>query len=141
MIIVSSRVSPSRGVLAWSVASDPPWPVFMAWSMSSASAPRTSPMMIRSGRIRRAFRTPPLPTEPLPSMFGGRVSSRTTWSCWSCSSAASSIVTTRSSPGMKLDSVFSSVVLPQPVPPLMRMLSRALMQASISIAISGVNAL
>ena len=42
---------------------------------------------------------------------------------------------------MKLDSVFSSVVLPQPVPPEMRTFSRALMHASMSIAISGVNAL
>ena len=78
---------------------------------------------------------------PLPSMFGGRVSSRTTWSCCSCNSAASSIVTMRSSCGMKLDSVFSSVVLPEPVPPVMMMLRRALMHASSSIAISGVNAL
>ncbi len=74
-------------------------------------------------------------------MFDGRVSRRTTWSCWSCSSAASSIVTTRSSDGMKLESVLRSVVLPQPVPPLMMMFRRALMAASISIAISGVNAL
>ena len=41
MIIVSSRVRASRGVLACRVVSDPPWPVFMAWSMSSVSAPRT----------------------------------------------------------------------------------------------------
>jgi hypothetical protein len=39
---------------------------------------------------------------------------------------------------MKLESVFSKVVLPHPVPPLMRTLSRALIQASINIAISGV---
>ena len=43
------------------------------------------------------------------------------------------MVTTRSSCGMKLDSVFKSVVLPQPVPPLMTMFSRALMQASMSM--------
>ena len=43
--------------------------------------------------------------------------------------------------GMELDSVFNSVVLPQPVPPLMTMFNRALMAASMSIAISGVNAL
>ncbi len=35
----------------------------------------------------------------------------------------------RSSFGMKLDSVLSSVVLPEPVPPEMMMLSRALMRA------------
>jgi hypothetical protein len=52
-------------------------------------------------------------------------------------SAASSIVMMRSSLGMKLDSVFSSVVLPQPVPPQMMMLSRALIAPSSSITISG----
>ena len=57
MIIVSSRARASRGVLACSVVIEPAWPVFMAWSMSSASAPRHSPMMMRSGRIRRALRT------------------------------------------------------------------------------------
>ena len=31
------------------MVSDPSWPVFIAWSMSSDSAPRTSPTMIRSG--------------------------------------------------------------------------------------------
>ena len=36
---------------------EPSWPVFMAWSMSSASPPRHSPTMMRSGRMRRALRT------------------------------------------------------------------------------------
>ena len=44
----------SRGVLAWTVVSEPSWPVFMACSMSSASPPRHSPTMMRSGRMRRA---------------------------------------------------------------------------------------
>ena len=57
MIIVSRRAMASRGVLACSVVIEPSWPVFMACSMSSVSAPRHSPMMMRSGRIRRAFRT------------------------------------------------------------------------------------
>ena len=35
----------------------PLWPVFMACSMSNASFPRHSPMMIRSGRMRNAFRS------------------------------------------------------------------------------------
>ena len=35
--IVSSRASASRGVLACSVVSEPSWPVFIAWSMSSVS--------------------------------------------------------------------------------------------------------
>ena len=34
---VSRRASVSRGLLAWTVVSEPSWPVFMAWSMSSAS--------------------------------------------------------------------------------------------------------
>src|SRR5262249_51919288 len=42
-IIVSMRLSASRGVLAWTVVSEPSWPVFIACSMSSASSPRTSP--------------------------------------------------------------------------------------------------
>ena len=54
-IIVSMRDSASRGVLAWTVVSDPSWPVFIACSMSSASSPRTSPTTMRSGRIRRAL--------------------------------------------------------------------------------------
>ena len=36
-------------MLAWIVVIEPSWPVFIAWSMSNASAPRTSPTMIRSG--------------------------------------------------------------------------------------------
>ncbi len=51
--IASMRESASRGVLAWTVVIEPSWPVFMAWSMSSTSAPRTSPTTIRSGRMRR----------------------------------------------------------------------------------------
>src|SRR5881392_1717109 len=65
--------------------------------MSSVSGPRTSPTMIRSGRMRSAFFTSSrMRTSPWPSMFGGRDSSVITWSCWSWSSAASSIVTMRS---------------------------------------------
>ena len=51
-------------------------------------------------------------TSPAPSMLRGRVSIRTTWGCCSRSSAASSIVATRSSAGMNPESAFSSVVLP-----------------------------
>ena len=53
--IVSRRYSASRGLLAWIVVKLPSWPVFIACSMSSASSPRTSPTMMRSGRIRRAL--------------------------------------------------------------------------------------
>src|SRR5574341_1405696 len=55
--ITSRRLMASRGLLAWMVVSDPSWPVFIAWSMSSASAPRTSPTMMRSGRMRRLLIT------------------------------------------------------------------------------------
>ena len=142
LIIVSRRLRASRGVLAWTVVIEPSWPVFIAWIMSRVSAPRHSPMMIRSGRIRSAFLTRSVAvTAPRPSMFAGRVSSRTTWSCWSWSSAASSIVMTRWSGWMKLESVFSRVVLPEPVPPEMMTLSRAFIAPSIRASISGVNAL
>ena len=104
----------SRGELACSVESDPSWPVFMAWSMSSASAPRTSPTTMRSGRMRSALRRRSRSsTSPLPSMLAGRLSSRITWRCWSRSSAASSMVTMRSSAGIIDDSTLSSVVLPR----------------------------
>ena len=54
------------------VVSEPSWPVFIAWSMSSASPPRHSPTTIRSGRMRRALITRSrMVTSPLPSMFGG----------------------------------------------------------------------
>ena len=75
---------------------------------------------------------------PWPSRFGGRVSMRITWGCWSCSSAESSIVATRSFGGMKLDRMFSSVVFPEPVPPETRMLTLASTQADINSTISDV---
>ena len=53
----SIRVSASRAVLAWIVEIDPSCPVFIACSMSNASSPRTSPMMMRSGRMRSALRS------------------------------------------------------------------------------------
>ena len=121
----SSRVSASRGRLAWMVPSEPSWPVFIACSMSIASAPRISPRMMRSGRMRSAFLTRSrMVISPLPSRLGGRVSSRTTCGCCSCSSAASSMVTMRSPLSIICDIALSSVVLPEPVPPEMRMLSR-----------------
>ena len=40
MTIISRRVRASRVSLAWMVVRLPSWPVFMACSMSSASAPR-----------------------------------------------------------------------------------------------------
>ena len=125
-IMFSSRVSASRGLLAWIVLIEPSWPVFIACSMSSASSPRHSPMMMRSGRMRSAFfNRSRIVISPVPSRLAVRVSRRTTCGCCSCNSAASSIVTTRSARSIIRDSAFSSVVLPEPVPPEIRMLSRA----------------
>ena len=116
----------SRGVLAWAVVSDPSWPVFIAWSMSSASPPRHSPTITRSGRIRKvALMQSRAVMAPVPSMFAGRVSMRIQCSLASCSSAESSMLTMRSSSWMKLLRTLSSVVLPEPVPPEMTTLSRA----------------
>ena len=124
------RLSASRGLLACTVVIEPSWPVFMAWSMSSASPPRHSPTTIRSGRIRRLFRTRSrMVTSPARSTFGGRVSMQSTWRWWSWSSLASSTVTMRSSFGMNDESTLRRVVLPVPVPPDTTMLSRPSMQA------------
>ena len=134
----SSRVSASRGELAWIVDIEPSWPVFIACSTSSASAPRISPRMMRSGRMRRAFRSRSrIVISPVPSRLGGRVSSRTTCGCCSCSSAASSIVTVRSAASIIRDRALSRVVLPEPVPPEIRMLSRQRAAIFSNVAICG----
>jgi hypothetical protein len=78
----SRREQASRALLAWIVVIDPSWPVFMACSMSITSSPRVSPTMMRSGRIRSAFRRQSRwVTAPLPSTLGGRLSIRPTWIC------------------------------------------------------------
>jgi hypothetical protein len=101
VIIDSRRESASRGMLACNVPIEPSWPVFIACNRSNASGPRTSPTMIRSGRMRRQLRTRSrIVIWPSPSRFGGRVSSRTTCGCCNCNSAASSQVTMRSSLSM-----------------------------------------
>ena len=124
--ITSSRDSASRGELACAVVSEPSWPVFIACSMSSASPPRHSPTTMRSGRMRRALRTRSrMVIRPLPSRLAGRASSDTRFGWLSLSSAASSMVTMRSSSGMKLERMFSSVVLPEPVPPVTTMFLRS----------------
>ncbi len=75
---------------------------------------------------------------PSPSRFGGRASRVTTCSWRSWSSAASSIVTMRSSLGMNDESTLRVVVLPEPVPPETNRFSRASMQAWRNSNISGV---
>ncbi len=123
---VWSRRTASPHDEAWTVDSDPSWPVVMAVSRSTASPPRHSPTTIRSGRMRSAFRTSArMGMAPRPSMLGGRLSSRTTWGIGRRSSAASSMVTIRSSSGMNDAMAASVVVLPLPVPPVTRMFRRA----------------
>ena len=134
----SRRWMVSRGLLAWTVNIDPGWPVFIACSASMASGPRTSPTMMRSGRIRSAFFSRSrMWISPAPSAEGARVSRRTTCGCCRLSSAASSSVTTRSSTPMFSESAFKSVVLPEPVPPETTMLSCALVASSSSVAMPG----
>ena len=53
----SKRAGTSTAELAWMVPQPPSCPVFRAASMSTTSAPRTSPTTSRSGRIRNACRT------------------------------------------------------------------------------------
>ena len=97
----------------------------MACSRSNASGPRTSPTMMRSGRMRRQLRTRSrMVIWPSPSRLGGRVSRRTVCGCCSCSSAASSQVMMRSSLSMNWVRQLSSVVLPEPVPPETSVLTR-----------------
>ena len=108
--------------------------------MSKHSPLRTSPITIRSGLIRKQFLTSSRwETSPRPSTFGGRVSSRTTCSCRNCNSAESSIVTIRSSEGIKPDKIFRMVVFPQPVPPEIKTFRRASTIPRSNSAISGVN--
>ena len=100
------------GLPAWSVVRRPRWPVLAAWSMSSTSRPRTSPTIMRSGRMRRALRTSSRSgTSPRPSTLGGRASSRTTCGPGRDSSATSSMVTIRSRAGMAATSTFSRVIV------------------------------
>ena len=135
------RAIASRGLLAWTVVIEPSCPVFIACNMSSASSPRTSPTTMRSGRIRRALITSSrCRTAPLPSTLGGRHSSRTTCSCFSRSSAESSMVTMRSRSEMNPESTLSKVVLPAPVPPETTMFSRAFTAYFSTSSICGVSA-
>ena len=91
----------------------------MACNISRASAPRHSPMTMRSGRMRKALRSKSrMLTSPWPSALLGRAWRVIRLACCNCNSALSSMVTTRSPEGMRRDSMLSNVVLPEPVPPL-----------------------
>ena len=94
---VSSRRRASIGPLAWHVASDPSWPVFMACTSPVTSLPRTSPTTSRSGRSRSAVRTSSSrEIGRMPSGVAGRASRRTTCVLVGCSSAVSSSTMMRS---------------------------------------------
>ena len=112
----------------------------IAWSMSKASAPRTSPTIIRSGRMRRDDLIRSLIVMlPLPSVFAFLVSSRTRFFIeFICSSAESSIVIIRSSGLINCERAFRKVVLPEPVPPLTMILYFAFTAALRKSAAYGV---
>ena len=75
------RVTVSCAVLACRLPKEPSWPVFMAVSSVAASEPRTSPTMMRSGRMRRLdFRQSFMSTSGVPSGRSRRVSMRSQWS-------------------------------------------------------------
>ncbi len=77
--------------------------------------------MMRSGRMRNAFFTKSfMLISPVPSMLGGRTSKRSQCSNGKFNSAVSSIESTRSRLGMKEHKTLSVVVLPDAVPPEIR---------------------
>ena len=96
--------------------------------------------MIRSGRIRRLFRTRSLwEISPEPSVLESRVSNFTTWECFMESSAESSMVTIRSSEGMAAERALRSVVFPAPVPPEIKTPIRAATQAERNSTMGALN--
>ena len=104
--------SASRALLAWSVHM-PGSPAFRASRRSRHSSERTSPTMIRLGRIRRlSFTRSRSRTSPVPSRPDCRVWSGTQSGCGNLSSKTSSAEITRSPPGMAAARQFSMVVLP-----------------------------
>ena len=119
-------------MLAWSEPKEPSCPVFIAVSKVAASGPRTSPTIIRSGRIRRLdFRQSFMSTSGVPSGRSRRVSIRSQWSWYTCNSAVSSTVSNRRCHGMYIPRQLSVVVLPDPVPPAITKLAGRLSSPSI----------
>lgn len=105
-------VTASRAVLAW-IVHMPGRPLFRAMRRSRLSAWRTSPTMMREGRIRSASFTRRLRgTSPVPSRLGCRHCIDATSRRGIFSSKTSSHVTTRSRDGMAALRQFSSVVFP-----------------------------
>ena len=121
--IVSRRLTTSLTLLACTVVIAL-CPTFTLCSISTASFPRTSPTIILSGRIRSEVLIKSLIVISLqPSTFAFLVSNLTRLGIlFSCSSALSSIVITRSVFGINCDKTLRKVVLPEPVPPLTNIL-------------------
>ena len=88
-----------RGLSAWTVVIEPGWPVLTARRKLEASAPRSSPRMMRSGRMRsEACSRSSASTRASPS--SPRTATRPTALAWSsCTSGVSSIRISRSSRG------------------------------------------
>nr|WP_298808567.1 helix-turn-helix transcriptional regulator [uncultured Gordonia sp.] len=118
---IDLRGSPPGPLSPWPVETPPGWPVPQALRRSSASAPRTSPTGMRSGRRRSDERTRS-ESEATPSL----VRSATRFGAAHCSSRVSSISTTRSDVfDTSASNAFVSVVLPVEVPPATRMFRRS----------------
>ena len=97
---------------------------------------RTSPTMMRSGRIRSAFATRSATVTPPPSRAGTH-SRCTACGCGSTSSFVSSMTISRSSCGIASASERSSVLFPDPVAPLTMNDARATTQRRSRAAASG----
>ena len=130
--------SASRALLACSVHM-PGSPALSASSRSRHSSARTSPTMIRLGRIRRLSLTRSRSAiSPVPSRPDCRVCIGTQSGCGNRSSKTSSADTTRSPPGIAAARQLRRVVLPAWVPPATRTFSPARTDASRNAAAAGV---
>ena len=131
---VSMRVRVAHTSSAWTVNITPSWPVLAAVRMAAISGPRASPSQIRSGFMRSACRTrSAIVTASTPSACS-RVTNWTQFGTGTCSSGVSSMVITRSSSSSTLPQALRKVVLPEAVPPLTTMFSRARTAASTNLA-------
>ena len=135
---VHALVSASRALLAW-IVQRPGSPLLSASSRSSASSARTSPTMIRLGRIRSdSLIRSRSRISPVPSSPSCRVWSATQSGCGKRISKTSSTEITRSPPGIAAAMQLSMVVFPAWVPPPIRRFRPARTEASRNSAADGV---
>ena len=123
--MTSRRPRPSRGVLAWIVVSEPSWPVFMGLqhverffrsdlANDDAVGPHTEGV---------DDELPDVDGAPCPPRWPGAFPCAPRGSAAAAIQAASSMVTMRSSSGnVRRRERSACVVLPEPVPPQIRML-------------------